>query len=383
MPDEPRTLHTSTAPQPEDVTVADEPPQPPPSKGGIVRTRRAAIVTAVLALAGVLLILWAWRLPPFTSAQERTENAYVRGQVTVISPQVSGYVDQVLVYDFQHVKAGQPLFRIDSRIYRQRVEQAQATLSAREAEMADLVQTGAARAAAVRSREAEIGSAKAQLARAQADMARVSELARDGSVAVRELDQVRAQLRVAQAQVGQTESAREIARQDLRSVPVARLNREAAVEGAKAAVRLAQIDLDNTVINAPEPGQLGQVGARRGQYVTAGSQLVSIVPAQFWVIANFKEGQTARMSPGQKATVAVDALGGRKFTGRVQEISPATGSEFSVLPAQNATGNFTKIAQRLPVRIVLDRGQQDLARLRPGMSVVATVDTASPPEARR
>lgn len=175
----------------------------------------------------------------------------------------------------------------------------------------------------------------------------------------------------------QAEAVREVARQDVTSVGVARQGLEAAVEGARAAVRLAEIDLANTVITAPERGQLGQVGARRGQYVTAGSQLVSLVPPRLWVIANFKERQAGRMRPGQVASVTVDALGDRRLTGRVQQISPATGSEFAVLPAQNATGNFTKVAQRLPVQIVLDAGQEGLAALRPGMSVVAHVETAS------
>ena len=208
-------------------------------------------------------------------------------------------------------------------------------------------------------------------------MNRVADLASDGSVSLRERDQAEAALRSAEAAVRQAEAGREVARQDERSVGVSRQGLVAAVEGARAAVRLAEIDLANTVITAPEAGQLGQVGARRGQYVTAGSQLVSLVPPQLWVIANFKERQAGRMIEGQAATVTVDALGDRRFTGRIQKISPATGSEFAVLPAQNATGNFTKIAQRLPVRIVLDTGQDGLARLRPGMSVVARVDTST------
>ncbi|WP_246846105.1 HlyD family secretion protein [Brevundimonas sp. SGAir0440] len=340
-------------------------------------TPRAAILAGLLGVLAVLLILYAWKLPPFGGAVERTDNAYVRGQVTVISPQVSGYITEVMVKDFQTMQAGQPLFRIDDRIYRQRLDQAEATLAAREADLANSAQAGASRRATLGAREAEIASARAQLARAQADMNRVADLAADGSVSLRERDQAEAALRSAEAAVRQAEAGREVARQDERSVGVSRQGLVAAVEGARAAVRLAEIDLANTVITAPEAGQLGQVGARRGQYVTAGSQLVSLVPPQLWVIANFKERQAGRMIEGQAATVTVDALGDRRFTGRIQKISPATGSEFAVLPAQNATGNFTKIAQRLPVRIVLDTGQDGLARLRPGMSVVARVDTST------
>lgn len=208
-------------------------------------------------------------------------------------------------------------------------------------------------------------------------MVRVADLAADGSVSLRERDQAESTLKSAQAAVRQAQAGREVALQDERSVGVSRHGLVAAVEGAKAAVRLAEIDLANTVITAPEAGRVGQVGARRGQYVTAGTQLVSLVPPQLWVIANFKERQAGRMVEGQAATVTIDALGDKQFRGRIQQISPATGSEFAVLPAQNATGNFTKVAQRLPVRIALDPGQEGLQRLRPGMSVVTRVDTAS------
>lgn len=270
------------------------------------------------------------------------------------------------------------MFRIDDRVYRQRLEQANANLAGARAQLANSAQTGASRQATVGARDAELASARAQLQRAQADMARVADLAADGSVSLRERDQTEAALQSARAAVRQAEAVREVARQDVTSVGVSREGLEASVAAARAAVRLAEIDLANTIITAPEAGQLGQIGARRGQYVTAGSQLVSLVPPQFWVIANFKERQAGRMTEGQAATVTVDALGDRRFSGRIQQISPATGSEFAVLPAQNATGNFTKVAQRLPVRIVLNAGQEGLARLRPGMSVVARVDTASP-----
>ena len=140
-------------------------------------------------------------------------------------------------------------------------------------------------------------------------------------------------------------------------------------------MRLAEIDLENTVIKAPEAGQVGEVGVRLGQYVTNGSQLLSLVPNERWVIANFKEGQTARMAPGQPARIAVDALGGAKLGGRVQRLSPASGSEFAVLKPDNATGNFVKTPQRIGVRIILDPDQPLAARLRPGMSVEARVDT--------
>lgn len=361
-------------PQPEDRAAAAAPPPARPKPPGV----RAIVLTAVITLVVVLLILFLWKLPPFAGSVQRTDNAYVRGQVTVIAPQLSGYVTRVLVQDFQTVRAGQPLVEIDRRIYGQRLDQARATLAAREADLANSVQARASREAALAARHADIGSAQAQLERARADMTRVADLATDGSVSLRERDQARAALRAAEAQVVAAQAGRDIARQDVRSVGVSRQGLEAAVAAARAALRLAEIDMDNTLVLAPTDGQLGQIGVRQGQFVTAGTQLVSLVPPQRWVIANFKERQAGRMRPGQAASVTVDALGDRRFHGRVEQISPATGSEFSILPAQNATGNFTKIAQRLPVRIVLDAGQRDLARLRPGMSVEAQVDLNAP-----
>ena len=359
-------------PQPEDRGAAAPPPSRPAPPSA-----RVVLLTLGAALLLVLLILFFWRLPPFGGSLQRTDNAYVRGQVTVIAPQLGGYVVKVMARDFETVRAGQPLFEIDQRIYAQRLDQARATLAAREAELANSAQTRASREAALQSREADIGAAQAQVERARADMARVAELATDGSVSLRERDQARATLRAAEATLTSARAGGEIARQDLRSVGVSRQSLEAGVAAAKAALRLAEIDMANTIVVAPTDGQLGQVGVRLGQFVTAGSQLVTLVPPQRWVIANFKERQSGRMRPGQAARVTVDALGDQPFTGRVEQISPATGSEFSILPAQNATGNFTKIAQRLPVRIALDPGQRDLNRLRPGMSVQAEVDTAS------
>ncbi|MCL2898428.1 HlyD family secretion protein [Brenneria tiliae] len=379
-PRQPTTDDANSSPvrQPEDKGLPGSGEQDPkPSEQQSPPSLRLAVAIGVLSVIAVLLVLFAWRLPPFSSPFERTENAYVRGQVTTISPQVNGYVADVLVGDFQNVDAGQALFRIDDRIYRQRLEQARAGLASSEADLANSTQAQASSRATVGSREAELASARAQRVRAEADMARVAELAADGSLSIRERDEAEAALRAARATVKQSEAALEVARQDVRSVEVSRLGLEAAVASARAAVRLAEIDLDNTVITAPEAGQLGQVGTRRGQYVSAGTQLVSLVPPRLWIIANFKERQAGLMQEGQSAIVTVDALDDRRFTGRLQHISPATGSEFALLPAQNATGNFTKVAQRLPVRIVLDADQEGLRQLRPGMSVVARVDTSN------
>jgi len=376
-PDQPVRVEEpiETPPQP---AAPPEPPEPagatpvaPPAPTGWAPPKRAlrtTLIVVAIALIGVLVILYAWGLPPFTSAMQSTDNAYVRGRTTLISPQVSGYVVDVPVQDFQQVRAGDVLARIDDRIYRQKVEQARAALDAQIATLANSSQT-------MRSRQAAIGSAQAQLLKAQADMRRVDELVGEGSISLRERDQTLAVLRAAQAAVRQTQAAREIARQDVVAVGVGRGGLEAAVEGARAALQLAEIDLADTVIRAPADGQLGEIGVRLGQYATAGTQLMFVVPRQYWVTANYKEAQTARMTPGQPAVFAIDALGGEKLTGHVQSLAPATGSEFAVLKADNTTGNFVKVAQRISVRISVDPNQKLAARLRPGMSVEVKIDT--------
>jgi multidrug resistance efflux pump len=340
---------------------------PRPSAGSL-------IIAAVILVAAAIAILMALRVGPFATDEQSTENAYVRGQVTIISPQVSGYVVDVPVQDFAPVRAGAVLARIDDRIYRQRVEQAEATLANQRAQLANSTQAAASRAAGVGSQEAAVENARAQLLRAQADMARVNDLVRDGSVSLRERDQTLASLRQAQAAVNQALAARTIAQQEVRTVQVGRGGLEAGVQGAQAALRLAQIDLANTVIRAPVDGQLGEIGVRRGQYVTAGTQLMAVVPRMLWVTANFKEAQTGKMRPGQRASFTVDALDGARLTGRVEQLAPAAGSEFAVIRPDNATGNFVKIPQRIAVRIRIDPNQPLADRLRPGMSVRARVE---------
>ncbi len=362
-------------PEPEPGT--DRQIDPPPSSWRPpAKSRTTVIVIVAVTFAAILAILFAWKLPPFAGGSERTDNAYVRGRVTIISPQVSGYVTRVLVQDFAEVKAGQTLATIDDRIYRARVAQAEANVAAQEAALANSAQAQRSREVATDSQNAGIANAQAQLARAEADMRRARTLVADGSISTREFDQTRAALLAAQASLQQARASRAIGTQDVRTVVVGRAGLEAAVASAKAQLRLAHIDLDNTVIRAPADGQLSEIGVRLGAYVTAGTQLLSVVPHNVWVIANFKEAQTGDMAVGQPARFSVDALGGAEFTGRIENLAPAAGSEFAVLKADNATGNFVKVAQRIAVRIAIDKGQPQAKRLRPGMSVEVRIDTS-------
>ncbi|MDB5703394.1 MAG: Secretion protein HlyD family protein [Sphingomonas bacterium] len=357
-------------------TPIEEPPRgwrPP------VKSRTTVIAIVAIAACAVLAILYAWRLPPFGGWSERTDNAYVRGRVTIISPQVSGYVTRVTVQDFAEVEAGQVLATIDDRIYRARVAQAEANVAAQQASLANSRQAQRSREVATESQNAGIANARAQLVRAQADMRRARALVADGSISTREFDQTRAALLAADAAVSQAKASRSIGTQDVRTVVVGREGLQAAVEAARAQLRLAQIDLDNTIIRAPSDGQLSEIGVRDGAYVTAGTQLLSIVPHHVWVIANYKEAQTRDIAIGQRARFKVDALGGATLNGHVENLSPAAGSEFAVLKPDNATGNFVKVAQRIAVRIAIDPGQPMAARLRPGMSVEVKIDTRSGP----
>ena len=366
-----------TTPLPEaSASATDAGPAPDDPPKTIRPSRRSVLLMVLVALTGVLAILYAWQLWPFSNHVAVTENAYVRGQITVLAPQVNGYVTEVTVQDFEAVRQGQPLVRIDDRQYRQLVEQRRAELSARRFELENLEQTLASNRATLQSRRAERSAAEAERLRAAADEKRVNELAARGSVSIRERDQIRASARAAGAAVAQAQAAIAIAEQTLKASEVSRGGLQAQVEIAEAALKRAQIDLDNTVITAPRDGRVSEVTVRQGQYVAAGAQLLYLVPEQLWVIANYKETQTFAMRPGQPVTIEVDALDGARLTGRVQRLAPATGSEFSLLRPDNATGNFTKVVQRVPVRIAIDPDQPLSERLRPGLSVVTYVDTA-------
>jgi len=364
------TIAPNPAPTPTPAETPTAAPSPTPKKTILV-----TIGLLAAAIIGVLLVLWAWQLPPFVSGVQHTDNAYVRGQVTVIAPQVTGYVTSVEVQDFQTVKQGQLLATIDDRIYRQRLEQAKASLHSAEAALANSAQAQNSARGSVAQQRATIAGAEANLAKVQADATRARRLFEGGWVAQAQVDVSQAALRAAQAQLAQARAAEGIAQTNVTSAVVSRGSLEAAVENARAQVHLAEIDLSNTRIVAPRDGRLGEISVRQGQQVAVGTQLMALVPDRVWVTANYKENQLRDIRVGQPVELSVDALGGRTLTGKVEQIAPATGSEFSVIRPDNATGNFTKVAQRVPVRIALDPGQDGLDRLRPGLSVVARVYT--------
>lgn len=338
------------------------------------------IVVLCLGIIGVMIVLYSWQLFPFNSEVESTDNAYIRGNVTLLSPQVSGYITGVKVQDFMPVKKGDVLFVIDDSTYRQELLQAEAAAAQAQVTLQNFEQNRASGAASLQLAEAELQSAQATQSKASLDTHRNGPLLQKGWVSKTTGDELQAALLTAAANVAKARASVNIARQSLALVEANKASLAAALKAAQAKVEVAQINLQHTQIIAPTDGQLGEISARMGQYVSAGTQLTSVTPKQVWVTANFKERQLAGMAVGTPASFTVDALNDHPFKGHVVRISPAAGSEFSVLKADNATGNFTKISQRIAVRIELEPDQAQSDQLRPGMSTVVSVDTSKAPK---
>jgi multidrug resistance efflux pump len=264
--------------------------------------------------------------------------------------------------------------RIDDRIARQKLAQAQAQLQAANASLKVAEQNIVSAEASARANQAGVEAAASALETAQSAAERSGRLLDRGVASQSSTDQAQLALQQALAAQTQANAQLEVQNEVIHSARVALDSRRADITSAEASVQLAQIDLENTVIHAPTDGTLGQLSVRVGQYVTPGTALVSHVGTDLWIIANFRETNLNGLSEGQAVSFSVDALAGQEFTGKVQSFSPATASEYSLLSGTNATGNFTKIAQRLPVRVSIDDGQDRIQRLRPGMSVVVWAD---------
>lgn len=345
------------------------------------RSLFAAIAAAVVGTGGAIWIL----TPP---ASEKTDDAYIGADTTTVAPRVRGFVAEVLVRDNQTVHAGQPLVRIDSEEFDARVGTARAELADAEAGVATaraaLVSLDAEEnlaAANVGAAQTAIRAADAESARAAADSRRYDSLVQTGAVAVREAETLRTRAIAAEQEAARSEALLKVSRESQhvttakRATLTAALQKsEAAVARARAALDLALQDQRHTVIAAPIDGVVGNRQVQQGDYVQPGSRLLTLVPLHdLYVTANFKETQTAQMRPGQHVTVRVDALPGHDFTAVVESLAPGSGSQFALLPFEPGTGNFTKIVQRVPVRIRFAADQRGLEVLRPGLSVTAKV----------
>jgi membrane fusion protein (multidrug efflux system) len=309
---------------------------------------------------------------------EETDDAYVGGDVTVIGPKVGGYIAELLVTDNQLVHAGDLLARIDDRDYRVALLKTEGAVAAEQALLANLDATAQLQQALIAQARASIDATQAEMTRAQADHLRYQRLVKTSAVSVESAQRAEATFRTALAEHARAQATLLATQRQLDVIATQKQQARAALTQAEADHQTAQLNLSYTELRAPVDGVIGNRKARVGAYAAAGAQLLVVVPARgLWVDANFKEDQLADMLPGQAVSIRADVLPGREFHGHLGSLAPATGAQFSVLPAENATGNFTKIVQRVPVRIHLDDVDGVLGQLRPGLSVVVEVDTHS------
>ena len=305
---------------------------------------------------------------------ESTDNAFVQADTVQVSPQVSGYVAEVLVADNQRVEAGQVLAKIDPSTFQARLDQAIANASAADAAIRAIDDKSSLEQAMIAQKAAGVTSAQADAGRARADLERYDALAQPGWVSQQKVQTERAGATQTAAGVASAQAAREAEKRAAQSLGSAKAQAVAQAAAAHAAVEQAKLDLERTVIRAPASGVVGARSVRPGQLVQPGVALMSVVPlGQAYIVANFKETQVARIRVGQPVEIKADAFGKQKIVGKVDSFAPATGQEFALIPVENAVGNFTKITQRLPVKIVVDRSQLGAA-LRPGLSVEIKVD---------
>lgn len=338
----------------------------------IAAPRRRRLPFVVFGL--LLLVLagaggWEWYA---NRNLESTDDAFIDGNVSQVAPQVAGRVIAIEVRDNQEVTAGQPLVRLDPRDEQVRLDQARAQQASARAQLTQAVAQRGVQEASVKQAEAQVHVAEADLFQAQQDYNRFKAID-PHAISRQQLDNATATLRSAEARLDASRRAAAAAAAQLAVIGAQEEAARAAIRTADAAVEQAELDLSYTTVTAPRAGRVTKRSVELGNYAKAGSVLMYIVPDEVWVTANFKETQLARMHPGQAVDLRVDAYPGITFHGKVDSFQAGTGSVFSVLPAENATGNYVKVVQRLPVKIVFDDPRVKDYPLSPGMSVVPVV----------
>ena len=356
--------------------VPDEQTVLPPTKGRHPFTVKKALLLAAILLSGMGVAVFAhnwWMVGRFI---ETTDDAYVGGDVTVIAPEVSGFIAKLAVADNQEVRAGDLLVKLDDRDYRAALAKAEAAVAIQAATLTNLEATHHLQEAIISQAQAEIAATDAETMRAHDDQARYQKLVKSGAASAQNSEKADTDYKEAVAAGDKARAALTAAQRTLDVIETQKLQTQAAWQQAVAERDVAKLNLGYTELRAPINGIVGNRSAQVGAYAQTGSQLISLVPAHgLWIDANFKENQIAGMQAGSPVMVKVDLMGGKVFHGHVVSIAPATGAQFSVLPPENATGNFTKIVQRIAVRIVLDDEMAAGGQLRPGLSVTAKVDT--------
>ncbi|HKJ73613.1 MAG TPA: HlyD family secretion protein [Alphaproteobacteria bacterium] len=340
---------------------------------------RQTIKRVFLGAAAVVLLVAAadfgYRYWTVGRYLESTDDAYVKADFTTVAPKVSGYIGEVLVKDNEPVKAGQILARIDNRDFRTALDQAKADVETADASIHDFDAQLALQQSVIAQQKANISAASATLKYAKQDHTRYRDLMQTGYGTVQRYQSAEAMLQEAVAKLQQSRAGLAAATKKLSVLNSQRGKAKAQRDKALATEHQAELNLSYTVIKAPVDGTVGARSLRVGQYVQAGTQLMAVVPLHaVYVVGNYKETQLTDMRAGQPATITVDGFPDVKLKGHIDSLSPASGLEFSLLPPDNATGNFTKIVQRVPVKIVIDDNKLT-GLLRPGMSVEPTVDT--------
>lgn len=340
---------------------------------GVPGDRRIPILVGGVVALGLIVgggLWWANK-----QKYETTDNAFIAADKVAVAPQVDGYVAQVLVEDNQRVAAGQVVARLDAASLQAKLAQAIANAAALDAAVRGVDDKSALETAMIAQKAAGVEAAHAQALMATAELNRYGVLARQGWVSSQRAQSAKAAAGTATAEVAQAQAALEAERRTAESLGSARAQTFAQAQAAHAAVDSARIEVSRTEIRAPVAGVVGAKAVRPGQYVRPGTNLMSIVPlGQAYVVANFKETQVSRLRIGQPVEIRADAFGGQAIRGHIDSFAPATGSEFALIPVENAVGNFTKIAQRLPVKIAVDPKEPLAGALRPGLSVEVKVD---------
>lgn len=367
------------------ATTIDPPVSGPvsgPTSGPVADSKAASTPRRLLRLAILLVVLiaaavFAWRWWTVGRFFISTDNAYLRADISVLTPRVGGEIVTLKVRDNQTVAAGDLLLEIDRRDYAARVDSARAAVAEAQAALAGNGQQRGQQDAAIAEARAQVTAARASEVQTRGELDRARSLLKDGVATRQRLDNAEAAHLNAVASVARAAAGVQAAERALTTLTdSSRARLEAALAASEAQLKLAEIDLASTSIVAPVAGTVGDLAARLGERVQPGQRLLSLVPLdQLYVEANFKETQLNKMRIGQPVEIDIDAFPNAVLHGHVDSFSPASGAEWALLPAQNATGNFTKIVQRVPVRIALDDKTALAGRLRPGLSVEASVDT--------
>jgi membrane fusion protein (multidrug efflux system) len=349
-------------------------------RGDVAKPSARSIGRALLPVAAGAVFIgaaawfgWSW----WTTGRfvESTDDAYVGGEVTALSSRVAGFIETVAITDNQVVKAGDLLVKIEDKDYRAQLARAVASIAAQQATLANLDANRRLQQAVIEQASADIVAAQAELARTKYDVDRYRTLSNDRFASHQQFEQAEAAYEKAHAGDLKARAALDAAQRQLDVIDTQKQQTQAALDQATAERDLARLNLGWTEIRSPIDGVVGNRSARVGAYATVGSALLAIVPAHgLWVDANFEERQLSHIREGQSVEVIADVLPGITFHGCVLSFAPATGAQFSVIPPENATGNFTKVIQRVPVRIQLEDNAAELGRLRPGLSVVVRVD---------